>query len=591
MCGLAALALPHEPELLDRLAGALAHRGPDGTGVHRDGQVALVARRLAIVDLPGGAQPMANDDGSLVLAFNGEIFNAPELRAELERDGVRFATDHSDTEVVLRLYERGGEFLPRLNGMFAFVIHDRRNLLFGARDRFGIKPLYYTRPEAGSRARQSCGRSCTCRGVGRELDREPLALPVAAVRAGRAVDPGRDPAPATGARVPLRHDDGQLYDVVLVAARVRAGGAGDWAAALRQTLREAVVRWTLSDVPVAVSLSGGLDSSSVAALLAEAGRPPRTYTLGFASPEDSSLNELPPARALASRWGTEHHELVVDADDLLDDLLQMVWALHEPYGGGLPSWYVFRFMADDVKVGLTGTGGDELFGNYRRFVPFETARLARWRRSFSKYYFEPSYYFRDEEKRALGLDGPSTRELLENVFGQSGSESPRDSVLYLDTHTAAARRVPAHDGSLLDALLVGGADAVPRQRACRAGRTDAAGGANAGGRPEVPAARGGARPASDGASRRAEARVRLPAGAVAARRAAAAGRSPALARASRGAGHLRRELRLPRADLERLWPILMFQLWHLLYVEEALTEAPAFSWRDLSAGSAASPSR
>ena len=156
MCGLAALALPHEPELLDRLAGALAHRGPDGTGVHRDGQVALVARRLAIVDLPGGAQPMANDDGSLVLAFNGEIFNAPELRAELERDGVRFATDHSDTEVVLRLYERGGEFLPRLNGMFAFVIHDRRrNLLFGARDRFGIKPLYYTRPEAGSRARQA----------------------------------------------------------------------------------------------------------------------------------------------------------------------------------------------------------------------------------------------------------------------------------------------------------------------------------------------------------------------------------------------------------------------------------------------------
>ena len=113
---------------------------------------------------------------------------------------------------------------------------------------------------------------------------------------------------------------------------------------------------------------------------------------------------------------------------LLDDLLQMVWALDEPYGGGLPSWYVFRFMAGDVKVGLTGTGGDELFGNYRRFVPFETARLARFRRSFERYYFEPSYYFTDAAKRALLDDDASTSEYLQNIFDQSGSTSARDSV-------------------------------------------------------------------------------------------------------------------------------------------------------------------
>src|SRR6266849_2834722 len=129
MCGIAALALPHDAALLDRLSDALVHRGPDDAGVYRDGDVALVARRLAILDVAGGHQPMANDDGTLTIAFNGEIFNAPELRAELER---------------------GGEFLPRLNGMFAFVIHDaRRNVLFGARDRFGIKPLYVARPGGG----------------------------------------------------------------------------------------------------------------------------------------------------------------------------------------------------------------------------------------------------------------------------------------------------------------------------------------------------------------------------------------------------------------------------------------------------------
>ena len=123
------------------------------------------------------------------------------------------------------------------------------------------------------------------------------------------------------------------------------------------------------------------------ALLAESGARVRTYSLGFAGEDD----ELPLARALAERWGTDHHEAVVDADELLDDLLQMVWSLDEPYGGGLPSWYVYRFMAEDVKVGLTGTGGDELFGNYRRFVPFERARLRALRRGdVRRYHFEPS---------------------------------------------------------------------------------------------------------------------------------------------------------------------------------------------------------
>ena len=179
-------------------------------------------------------------------------------------------------------------------------------------------------------------------------------------------------------------------------------------------------RWTLSDVPYAVSLSGGLDSSALVGLLAEGGARLSTYSLGFGAEDD----ELPVARALAERWGTEHHELTVDADDLLDDLLAMVWALDEPYGGGLPSWYVFRFMAEGVKVGLTGTGGDELFGNYRRFVPFERGRLAALRRRpVRRYHFEPSYYFTDDEKRELLVEPSSrdTADLLQAVWDESGA--------------------------------------------------------------------------------------------------------------------------------------------------------------------------
>src|SRR5262249_50623907 len=163
----------------------------------------------------------------------------------------------------------------------------------------------------------------------------------------------------------------------------------------------------------------------------------RTYTLGFVSDEDAPLNELALARSLAERYGADHHELVVDARELLDDLLGMVWSLGEPYGGGLPSWYVFRFMSDDVKVALTGTGGDELFGNYRRFVPFELGRLARLRpRDVTRDHRPPSYDFTEAEKRRLlRHEGPSTAGLLQGVFDESGSRSARDSVLYLDVAT------------------------------------------------------------------------------------------------------------------------------------------------------------
>jgi asparagine synthase (glutamine-hydrolysing) len=601
VCGLAGIAGPHDPELLDTLAAALRHRGPDQGGTHRDVKagVGLVARRLAILDLAGGDQPMTSSDGRLVIAFNGEIYNAPELRAELEAQGATFASDHSDTEVVLRLYEREGERgLERLNGMFAFAVHDRRDgSIFAARDRFGIKPLYWARPGGRLAFASELRALLLVPGVARELDRESLFhyLSLRFVPGERSIIEGvsRLP-PGCWLRYDLARRELEIQRWWRLRFRPEKGvPRGEWARRLREELRAAALRWTLADVPIACSLSGGLDSSSLVALLAEAGHGDvRTYSLGFAS-EGEGIVELPLARALAERYGTDHHELVVEADDLLDDLLAMVWALDEPYGGGLPSWYVFRFMAEDVKVGLTGSGGDELFGNYRRFVPFERGRLARVRRrTVRRYHFEPSYYFPDAEKRSLLVDGaaPDTADLLQAVYDESGSASPRDSVLYLDTATqlpdeflhmtdrfsmafSLEARTPYLDRELVELVA-----SIP---------------------PEL-------RTAADdpkGLLRDAVADLLTPAHLEAPKRGFVFPLARWLRRELRPLAerllsdeHLRRQgifrpglaarylqphLDGRRDEAERLWPLLMFQLWHLLYVEEQLVAAPSFSWRDL----------
>ncbi len=599
MCGIAGIAGTPDSALLDRLARSLVHRGPDGGAAVCLENVALVARRLAILDLDGGDQPMEGAEATIV--FNGEIYNAPELRRELERDGVRFETDHSDTEVVLRLYERlGSAALPRLNGMFAFVVHDRRRgRLFGARDRLGIKPLYYAQPGGAFAFASELKTLLLVPGIGREIDRESLFHYLSlrfvpgerSILAGiRRLPPGHWFSYDLGSGV-LELERWWRLRFEPDAEPARA----EWKARLREALRCAVSRWTLSDVPVACSLSGGLDSSSIVALLAQSGFGDlRTYTLGLSSPEDKSLDELPLARALAARYGARHHELAVDADELLADLLAMVWSLDEPYGGGLPSWYVFRFMAGDVKVGLTGTGGDELFGNYRRFVPFEQGRLARLRRGdVRRYHFEPSYYLRDAEKREL-LDTSTedTSAYLQRVYDVSGSSSSRDSVLYLDASTqlpdeflhmtdrfsmahSLEARTPYLDHELVElvasippALRVSAddpkgllreavADLLPREHLDAPKRGFVF--------PLARWLRGELAPLA----------ARLLSDEHLA--------SQGIFRPGLADRYLRPHLEGRRNEAERLWPLLMFQLWHLLYVEEALEAAPTFAWSDIAA--------
>jgi asparagine synthase (glutamine-hydrolysing) len=481
--------------------------------------------------------------------------------------------------------------------MFAFVIHDRaRGLLFGARDRFGIKPLYLARPGGDFAFASELKVLLAFPGIEREVDRESLFhyLSLRFVPGERSILRGVE-------RLPAAHRF--TYDLATRTLEIArwwrlefepddAPDREEWVRRLRETLRGAVSRWSLADVPIACSLSGGLDSSAVTALLAESGHADlRTYTLGFTDDADEDLNELPLARALAERYGTEHHEVVVDAGELLDDLLSMVWSLDEPYGGGLPSWYVFRTIADDVKVAHTGTGGDELFGNYRRFVPFETARLGRFRQSVRRYHFEPSYYFSDDAKRELFVSpGEDTADYLQRLYDESGSSSARNSVLYLDMSTQLTdeflqmtdRFSMAHSlearTPFLDNELVKLVASIPPEL-----RTSA----------QDP----------KGLLRDAVADLLTPAHLAAPKR----GFVFPLARWLRGelrplAERLLSDEYLSRQGLfrpglsqrylqphldgrvdesERLWPLLMFQLWHLLYVQERLTEPPSAAIRSV----------
>jgi asparagine synthase (glutamine-hydrolysing) len=386
MCGIVGIAGRHERRWIDAMNGAIVHRGPDDHGhyLSPDGMVSLAMRRLSIIDLAGGHQPMQNEDGTIWIVFNGEIYNAPEIRPWLEKRGRRFVTANSDTEVLLHLYqEKGPDALEELNGMFGFVIHDRRrNLLFGARDRMGIKPLYYWRSNGRFAFASELKSLLALPFVEREVDQQSLFhyMTLLYVPDEASIIKGV-------ARIPPAHSftydlgSGQLtlrnywrprFD------RTEEHDETEWAGILRDEMRAAVRRWSLSDVPIACSLSGGIDSSSIVGLLAEQGFPRlKTYSVGFGAADEQEFSEIGLARQVAERWGTDHHEIILEPAELLSDLVSMVWHLDEPYGGGLPSWYVFREMSRDVKVGLTGTGGDELFGNYGKFEVYETDQLAK----------------------------------------------------------------------------------------------------------------------------------------------------------------------------------------------------------------------
>ncbi len=434
----------------------MVHRGPDDDGVYVDCEVglSLAMRRLAILDLVGGAQPMCSPDGRYVLVYNGEIYNSQALRHSLEAVGERFSTDHSDTEVLLRLLMREGEScLARLNGMFAFAFYDSAaRTLLCARDRMGIKPFYYTQQDGRFAFASELKSLLMLSFVRRDVDHQVLFDYLSLLYV-----PGEQSILSSVRRLPAGHC--LKYSLATKAVEIkswwrleytpdRAVAKAEWPALIRDELRQAVTRWSQSDVPIAVSLSGGLDSSAITALAVQAGLDISAYSLGFEGPGEAAWNELPLARDVARKWGLHLHELVLRPEQTLDALPRMVEALDEPYGGGLPSWFVFAQMAGKVKVALTGTGGDELFGNYGKWRALEGGPLARWRRTsvgtidrecFARDFFNRFYYFPDAAKRDILTDGGAacrdTAALLYERFNAQPQISLRDGVASLDIGT------------------------------------------------------------------------------------------------------------------------------------------------------------
>ena len=387
MCGIAGKlyrdpARPVESEVLERMSTVLAHRGPDDAGIYRQGSAGLVHRRLSIIDLsPAGHQPMANEDGTVWIVFNGEIYNFLDLRPDLFRRGHVFRSK-SDTEVILHLYEEHGvDCLRFLRGMFAFAIWDApRRQLFLARDRLGKKPLCYHWDGEAFR----------------------FASEAKAILQDPAVEPRPDPAgisqyltygyvPSPGSafqglkKLPPSHyltwRDGRV-DVTRYWRLERGCKAqrpeADWCREILDRLEEAVRIRLVSDVPLGAFLSGGIDSSAVVAMMSQASsRPVKTFSIGFDQPE---YDEIRYARRIAERFGTEHHELVV-RPDAAGILPKLAWHYDEPFAdsSAVPTYYVSQMTRQYVTVALNGDAGDENFGGYDRYLAnLLAASFDRW---------------------------------------------------------------------------------------------------------------------------------------------------------------------------------------------------------------------
>jgi asparagine synthase (glutamine-hydrolysing) len=379
MCGICGLAAGRggapDPRALEAMSAALVHRGPDDEGRMASGEVALGARRLSIIDLAGGHQPIANEDGRVTVVQNGEIYNHEELRRELAPSGHSFRT-RCDTEVIVHLYEELGDgFAERLRGMFAVAIWDEReNRLVLARDRFGIKPLFYWEtPEGGLAFASELKALMALDEFDPPLDMRALESllafnsipgPLTIFEGVRKLQPGHLLSWRPGGRVEVR---GYASPVPAASDALRQEGAGDLAAELRERLRDSVRAHLVSDVPVGVLLSGGIDSATLAALAAEeSGERVRTFSIGF---RERSFDELERARLVAERYDTEHHELVVDPD-VGEVLTRLAEVFDEPLAdsSAVPTYLVSELASRHVKVAMSGEGGDELFGGYHTYV-------------------------------------------------------------------------------------------------------------------------------------------------------------------------------------------------------------------------------
>jgi asparagine synthase (glutamine-hydrolysing) len=398
MCGIAGiLDINSTPEkgLIQRMCRIMTHRGPDGEGYHISGPVALGHRRLSIIDLTGGKQPLCNEDGTVWITFNGEVYNFQELRDDLIAKGHRFAT-RSDTEVIVHTWEEYSErCVERLRGMFAFALWDSKaGKLFIARDRLGKKPVYYFHNGGRFLFASEIKAILQDEGVKRELDPKALAdyltyhyipFPETIFKGIKKLEPGhvmtvelvessQQVKPAQLAKPSQLTLSVEKYWDITYSPDYSLS-ENDWVEALQEKLLEAVRIRLISEVPLGAFLSGGIDSSTVVALMSQVqSAPVKTFSIGF---KEEDFSELKYARQVAEKFGTEHHEFVVEPD-AIEVLPRLAWEFDEPFAdsSAIPTYYVSKIAREQVTVILSGDGGDETFAGYRRYG---------WAQDMSKY--------------------------------------------------------------------------------------------------------------------------------------------------------------------------------------------------------------
>jgi len=375
MCGIAGWVgfdgQPASLEGLHRMCAATFHRGPDDYGFHADDHAALGMRRLSIIDRATGHQPVRNEDGTVWVVLNGEIYNYRQLAKELKRSGHTFYTD-SDTEVIVHLYEdHGPAGVERLRGMFAFALWDqkRRQLLL-ARDRFGIKPLYYGEVDGRLAFASELKALLELPEVERRLNWSAVGhlfswmctpSKESIIEGIHKLEPAHMLIAAPGHAPRLQ----KYWDLDFTPERGRSEEY--FAEKLRALLQESVELHMVGEVPVGAFLSGGVDSGCVVALMSQlSSTPVKTFSIGFPEQE---YNELAHARTLAKRFGTDHHELIVEPD-VMEILTDLTWHLDEPFGdsSAIPTYLVSRLASEHVTVVLSGDGGDELFAGYDKYL-------------------------------------------------------------------------------------------------------------------------------------------------------------------------------------------------------------------------------
>jgi asparagine synthase (glutamine-hydrolysing) len=369
MCGICGFTGEKDPFVLKRMTNAIVHRGPDEEGVYSDGSVNLGIRRLSIVDVETGQQPVHNEDKRIWAVFNGEIYNFRELRRELSETGHTFYTDHSDSELIVHLYEEDGlDFMHRINGMFAIALWDRnQERLLLIRDRMGVKPLFYA-PVGGKLIFASEIKAILAHpAYSKDLNYEALFHYFTLKNV---------PAPATA----FAGIHSLLPGEVLIFSRgkttkkrwwkVRFQEREDWdefdlREKIMTLLEDATKLRMRSDVPFGAYLSGGVDSSVVVALMSRyAGGPVKTFSLGYEDELKNKEADLYYARKVSEVYGTEHHEYIMSCKELVDDVGDVITAFDQPFSGTIATFFLSKLIARHVKVALSGDAADELFGSY-----------------------------------------------------------------------------------------------------------------------------------------------------------------------------------------------------------------------------------